>query len=120
MTDETSPVSCPVTSVEALEFHRQVLAALAAEGPDGPIRRDALAIVALWEAEGSARADDVERWRHLLSLSADEMAPEVLREDGWGAALRQATPFGEFASLMVAARQVMDEDREALAALAKL
>ena len=75
-------------------FHQSVISDMRDPQRSDDIRSQALAKVDLWERECACSSDYINRWRMLLDMPMDDMALEVLREDGWGPALRQATPFG--------------------------
>ena len=75
-------------------FHQSVISDMRDPQQSGDIRRQALDKIDLWEREGAASGDFINRWRLLLDMPLDDMASEVLGEDRWGPALRQATPFG--------------------------
>lgn len=75
-------------------FHQSVISDMRDPQQSGDIRRQALDKIALWEREGAASCDFINRWRLLLDMPLDDMASEVLSEERWGPALRQATPFG--------------------------
>lgn len=54
----------------------------------------ALERVARWENEALCSRDYIERWRALLALPAAQLVAEMCGDaDGWGAALRQNSPW---------------------------
>jgi hypothetical protein len=79
---------------QLLRFHQSVIDRLRNQQLAAEIRSQALAKIDLWEREGACSQDFIIRWRLLLDMPIDDMADEVLRDDRWGPALRQATPFG--------------------------
>ena len=56
----------------------------------------ALTVVERWQADGLCSQDYIERWQALLSLPSRELALSMTgNADGWGAALRQNSPWLE-------------------------
>jgi len=76
--------------------HHRIATALISLPSD---KRDALiahALAALdrWETECLCSVDYVDRWRAILAMPHDEIAAAIVSDaDGWGASLRQNSPF---------------------------
>ena len=81
---------------DRLTRHHRIANALISLPSD---KRDALianALAALdrWETEHLCSVDYVDRWRAILAMPHDEIAAAIVSDaDGWGASLRQNSPF---------------------------
>lgn len=54
----------------------------------------ACSMVSRWQADGLCSADYIQRWTNILNMPVDQMARTMVSDaDGWGAALRQNSPW---------------------------
>jgi hypothetical protein len=86
---------------ERLIRHQRIamdLLTLPAKDRDALVER-AAQVVAMWRQEKLCSADYIDRWSEILRLPPREMADAIVSDaDGWGAALRQNSPWvGVFA-----------------------
>ena len=81
---------------QRLMRHQQLAIALLCATPAQQARRlkAANAEVARWARDGLCSADYIARWSKWLELPLQKLAPLMCGEaDGWGAAMRQNSPF---------------------------
>lgn len=81
---------------DRLQRHARLAVDLLSSAPDRQmaIVNEAKARVRRWKANGVSSDDYIDRWEHLLSLPAHELAKAMVGDcEGWGPALRQNTPF---------------------------
>jgi hypothetical protein len=82
--------------LQRLMRHQQMAIALLCAPPAKQMQQlqAAQAVVARWAVEGLCSADYIARWQAWLALPLQQLAPLMCGDaDGWGAAMRQNSPF---------------------------